>query len=204
MPTGIVPHTPPTNHFSHSSLHWEKSIYKSLLLFQRPVICDQLCGAEPQAVNGIGWAVGSKRHMGRALQQPSDGEGGPSYHCWGCILRYGWKKNMSSHGLCHTLNEHYWFCQADVWFCSPPTSQTGAIWNSQEGPTECWTLDARDGLGHRRIQTETQRAQNTLPRGHWEDVWWKIAHRLTPDNTYNLNTYTRSSKVPTRSTTRGI
>lgn len=51
-----------------------------VLVFQRPVICDQLCGAEPQAADGGGGADAGEGHMGGDLQQLPDGERGPPHH----------------------------------------------------------------------------------------------------------------------------
>lgn len=59
-------------------------------------------------------------------------------------------------------------------FCCPPTRQTGAIWDSQEDPSECRTLDTRDRFGHWRFQTEAKGAENTLSGRHRENVRGEI------------------------------
>lgn len=74
-------------------------------------------------------------------------------------------------------------CQADMCFCSLSFRKTGAVWDSQKSAPECRAVDTGDWPGHRRIQIETQGAQNTLPGRHWEDVWWEIM-RYTPDYTF--------------------
>lgn len=94
------------------------------------------------------------------------------------------------------------------WFCSFPTSETWALWDPQEDPPLCRTLDTRDRPGHWRIQTQAQGAQNTLPGRHWEDVRGKITptHPIntgTLSHTY-LNIYRRSSEVTTGATWWGI
>lgn len=61
-------------------------------------------------------------------------------------------------------------------FCFFLTSKTRALRDPQENPAVCRALDARDGSGHRRLQTEAQGAENTLPGRHREDVRRQIAH----------------------------
>lgn len=53
---------------------------KRVTVPQRPVVRDQLRGAQPEAISELGKADGGEGHLGRALQQLPDGERGPSHH----------------------------------------------------------------------------------------------------------------------------
>lgn len=55
-------------------------------------------------------------------------------------------------------------------FRSALSSKTGAIWNPQEDLPKRRALDTGDWPGHRRLQTQAQRAEITLPGRHREDV----------------------------------
>lgn len=48
--------------------------------------------------------------------------------------------------------------------------KAGALWDPKENPSEPRTLDARDGPGYRRLQTQTQGTKNALSGRYREDV----------------------------------
>ncbi len=51
---------------------------------------------------------------------------------------------------------------------------TGALWDPKENLSERRTLDARDGPGYRRLQTQTQGTKNALSGRYREDVRWQV------------------------------
>ena len=64
--------------------------------------------------------------------------------------------------------------------CSSPCphtshfSETGAIWNSNQGSIKPRALDPWNWFGHWCFQTEKEGTEEPLPQRHWANVWGQI------------------------------